>query len=144
MGSLDEIRVSAPGYPHLPKSPPNQHNATITFTNEGVHSHSTFNTSSYLYGDRQNLHDPHMTPIHKPKRRRKTQRTLPPLQRTRAYSTSLPQEDLCTTRTCSKCTNHPSGHRPRDEATPIPDNGWRRCPPLSKKDDTRKSKQSGS
>ena len=43
----------------------------------------------------------------------------------------------------SKHANRPSGCRPRDKTTPVPDNEWRRCPPLPEKDNAGKSEQGG-
>ena len=40
----------------------------ITFANEGVHPYSAFDTSCYLYGDRQDVYNPRTTPIPKTKR----------------------------------------------------------------------------
>ena len=97
----------------------------IAFTNEGVHPYPTLDSFSYPYGDRQNVYDPRTTSIHEPERRRKTQRTMPPLQGTQTHPMSLSQENPGTTRVYRTCTNHPSGRGSRDETTLIPNDGQR-------------------
>ena len=135
LGSLDKIHTRAPSYSHFPESSPNRHRTTITFADEGVHSHSTIDTSSHPHGDRQTIHDP-CTKTHKPKKRRVTKRPLPPLQRSGTHTTLLSQKSPQTTCSCGKCTDCSSGLGPRSKMTLIPYNQPRRSPSLPKEDNS--------